>query len=326
MNDLDVSVIVVNWNTQEVTCNCLRSIYEQPSRLACEVVVIDNASSDRSVEAIRQEFPQVRLIENKENRGFAAANNQGMALARGRYVLLLNSDTIVLDSALDKVIDFADEHADAAVVGCRVLNPDKTLQRTCFMFPSLLNMFLAASYLYRLFPRNKFFGRERMTWWDRDDVREVDVVTGCFMLVRKGAIDQVGYMDDRFFMYGEETDWCYRFKRAGWKVLFAPVAEIIHLGGQSSDQVKGPMCLQLRGSILSFLRKHKGLWSYVPSCVLVSLFFFLRIPVWFVRAVFSGGGRDDWKTLQTYVAGAWRALCGWEALSIRRTVKDEQGH
>jgi len=305
MNDLDLSVIIVNWNTQQVTCDCLRSIYEQPSRLACEVIVIDNASSDRSVEAIRRAFPQVRLIENKENRGFAAANNQGMAVASGRYLLLLNSDTIVLDNALDKAVQFAGEQPDAAVVGCRVLNPDKTLQRTCFMFPSLANMFLAISYVYKLFPRNKFFGRERMTWWDRSDVREVDVVTGCFMLVRREAIDEVGVMDERFFMYGEETDWCYRFKEAGWKVLFTPVAEIIHLGGQSSKKVRVDMLIQLRISILRFMRKHYGWLTYHLACLLVMLFFVVRVPVWALVALLHGKQRTDAiARLKAYIIGA----------------------
>ena len=220
LHKIDVSTIIVNWNTCNITCDCLKSVFEQTKELSFEVIVVDNASSDGSVEMIRHDFPQVNLIENSENKGFAAANNQGMAIANGCYVLLLNSDTIILDNAISKTISFADAHPEAAVTGCRVLNPDRSLQPTCFMFPSILNMLFESSYLYKLFPRSKFFGRERMTWWDRSDVREVDVVTGCFMLVRREAIEQVGIMDERFFVYGEETDWCYRFKRASWKPHF----------------------------------------------------------------------------------------------------------
>jgi GT2 family glycosyltransferase len=169
---------------------------------------------------------------NHDNRGFAAANNQAIALAKGRYILLLNSDTIVLDRAIKKTVAYADNHRDTAVIGCRVLNPNDTLQNSCFMFPSNLNWFLFST--YRLFPRSRFFGREQMTWWSRNDSRDVDVVTGCFMLVRKEAIDQVGLMDERFFMYAEETDWCYRFKARAWKNRFTPDAEIIHIGGASA--------------------------------------------------------------------------------------------
>ncbi len=222
MKQSEISIIIVNWNTRDVLCDCLRTLYQQAGGIDFEVIVVDNASTDSSAEMVKVRFPNVILIENHENRGFAAANNQGMAIARGRYVLLLNSDTVVPDDTMPKMVAFAYNHPEAAVVGCRVLNPDGTLQPTCFMFPSLLNMVLSSTYLYKLFPGSKFFGRERMTWWDRNDAREVDVVTGCFMLVRREAIEQIGLLDEYFFMYGEETDWCYRFKQAGWKVIFTP--------------------------------------------------------------------------------------------------------
>ncbi len=270
---------------------------------------MDNASADGSVAMVRQDFPHVRLMENAENRGFAAANNQGIAVARGRYVLLLNSDTIVLDGAIARTVAFADAHRDAAVVGCRVLNADRTLQPTCFMFPSVLNMLLSSTYLYKLWPQSRLLGRERMTWWRRDDVREVDVVTGCFMLVRSEAIGQIGVMDERFFMYGEETDWCYRFQRAGWKVLFTPTAEIVHLGGQSSRRVRVEMTVQLRLSILRFIRKHHG-WAYHKlACLLVALFFAVRVPVWLAVYAVSRGRRERaGAKLRAYLAGTRRVL------------------
>jgi len=136
-------------------------------------LVIDNASTDGSVEMVRNQFPTVRIIKNDENKGFIVANNQGIEISEGRYVLLLNSDTVILKNAIAKTMKFADEHPDAAVVGCRVLNPDRTLQRTCAMYHSVLNMLLSATYLYKIFPKSKFFGREEMTWWEFNDVREV---------------------------------------------------------------------------------------------------------------------------------------------------------
>lgn len=312
---LDLSIIIVNWNTQDILRDCLRSIYEQCGEIDLEVIVIDNASTDGSVEMVKKDFPQVTLIENSKNRGFAAANNQGIDISKGRYVLLLNSDTVVLDNAIAKTAAFADSHPKAAIVGCRVLNPDQTLQPTCFMFPSILNMLLSSTYLYKLFPKSKFFGRERMTWWDRNDIREVDVVTGCFMLVRQEAIEQVGTMDEQFFMYGEETDWCYRFKQAGWKVMFTPACEIIHLGGQSSRQQRSKMMLQLRGSILLFIKKHNSFLTYALACLLVALFFFLRVPYWLLRALFSRNSKgDDIVIARAYLTGACRALLGAESL------------
>jgi len=287
MNITEVSVVVVNWNTQDILRDCLRSIYEQGGEIDLEVIVVDNASTDGSVEMVKKDFPQITLIENSQNRGFAAANNQGIAISKERYVLLLNSDTVVLDNAIAKTAAFADSHPEAAVVGCRVLNPDRTLQPTCFMFPSILNMLLSSTYLYKLFPKSKFFGRERMTWWNRNDIREVDVVTGCFMLVRQDAIKKVGSMDEQFFMYGEETDWCYRFKQAGWKILFTPCAEIIHLGGQSAKKKAVTMIVQIRKSILQFMKKHHGPLVYRTACLLIISFLAVRLPIWSVIALFQ---------------------------------------
>jgi GT2 family glycosyltransferase len=290
---MDVSVIIVSWNTREILGDCLRSAYEQAEGIECEVIVVDNASSDGSAEMVKRDFEKTILIENTENRGFAAANNQGMAVAKGRYALLLNSDTIVLDNAIAKTVELADRHPDTAVTGCRVLNPDGSLQPTCFMFPSLLNMFLAAAYLYKLFPRNRFFGRERMTWWDRNDERDVEVVTGCMMLVRRSAIERVGVMDERYFMYCEETDWCYRFRQAGWRVMFTPSAEIIHLGGQSSRKVRKEMLIQLKLSVLEFMKKHHGWAAHKAACLLTIAFFAVRMPIWFVRSLLAGEGKEQ---------------------------------
>lgn len=319
---MDVSIIIVNYNTNDVLRDCLDSIYEQTQNVRFEVIVIDNASSDDSAKMIKNCFSQVVLIENYENRGFAAANNQGIEIAKGRYLLLLNSDTVVLDNAITKTVEFADSHKEAGIVGCRVLNPDRSIQPTCFMFPSLLNAFLLASYLNNLFPRNRFFGRERMTWWDRKDEHEVDVVTGCFMLVRREAINRVGLMDEQFFMYGEEGDWCYRFKQANWKVMFAPVGEIIHLRGRSSEQAKPKMVLQLRASVLLFFKKHRRRLSYRLACLLISLFFLFRIPYWLGRAIFIHSARNlNWQMASAYSAGAFKALFGWQALCIENSFR-----
>jgi len=306
---MDVSIIIVNWNTKGLLRDCLESVYGHAVDVNYEVIVIDNASSDGSADMVRDNFKQAVLIENKENRGFAAANNQGMAVAAGRYVLLLNSDTVVLDDAIAKTVRFADANSQAAVVGCQVLNPDGTIQPTCFMFPSILNMILSSSYLSKLFPQSRFFGREAMTWWDRSDTRQVDVVTGCFMLVRREAIEQVGTMDERFFMYCEETDWCYRFRKDGWEVVFAPVGRIIHLGGQSTAKNPVAMTVQMRLSILKFIRKHSGLPAHLVARLLIMLFFALRLPFWFATALLRPSQRARATVkMQAYSKGIVNAL------------------
>ncbi|MGB7582214.1 MAG: glycosyltransferase family 2 protein [Sedimentisphaerales bacterium] len=319
MEFLDVSIIIVNWNTRDILRGCLWSVYEQTQDISFEVIVVDNASTDGSVEMVKRDFPQAVLIENMGNRGFAAANNQGLKITKGQYILLLNSDTIVLDGAIQKTVVFAEQHPEAAVIGCKALNPDGSLQPTCFMFPSLINMFLSSTYLYELFPRDRFFGRERMTWWDRNDVREVDVVTGCFMLVRRRAIEQTGLMDEQFFVYGEETDWCYRFRQGGWKVLFIPDAKIVHLGGQSSKQMASQMTLQLKGSILQFMRKHHSFLEYSIACILVWLFFTIRVPWWFIKYIFARTQKDYCRMkMLTYLTGMKKLLFeGGRGLSVK---------
>jgi GT2 family glycosyltransferase len=274
---IDVSIIIVNWNTREILRECLCSVFAETHGVGFEVIVIDNASSDNSVEMVRDEFPGVHLIANTKNVGFAAANNQGMAVACGRYMLLLNSDTIVLDRAIQKTIAFADVHPDTAVVGCRVLNPDRSLQNTCFMFPSILNWFLFSTYLYKLFPRSRFFGRERMTWWLREDAREVDVVTGCFMLVRGSAIAEVGLMDDEFFMYAEETDWCYRFKCGDWKNRFTPDAVIIHIGGASARKLSARRARITNASFTRYMFKHWSRPRAYLGMVMILFFYAVRL-------------------------------------------------
>jgi len=287
---LDVSIIIVSWNTKQILKDCLESVFRQQADF--EVIVVDNASDDGSTEMVKNDFPQVLLLTNRENRGFAAANNQGLKIAKGRYILLLNSDTLVLGDCISPMVSFADARPDVGIAGCQVLNPDRTTQPTCFMFPSLVNMFLSSTYLYKFFPRNRFFGREQMTWWDREDFREVDVVTGCFMFVRRQAIEQVGLMDESFFMYGEETDWCFRFKTNGWKVMFAPVGRIIHLGAASTSKAADCMKLQLYRSILQFMHKYRSRPVYTAACGFAGLFFLVRIPVWLVKASFPNSRRS----------------------------------
>jgi GT2 family glycosyltransferase len=255
---LDVSIIVVNWNTRDLLRDCLQSIGRHAGTETFEIIVADNHSADGSAEMVAAEFPDVRLIRNSENLGFATANNQGIAVARGRYVLLLNSDTVVLEGTIARSLAFAEAHARAAVVGCRTVFPDGRLQVNCYQFPSLLNLLLSLSQLPGIFPRNRFLGRRRLTWWDYDTPRAVDAVAGCFMLVRSEAIRQVGPLAEDYFMYSEDTDWCWRFACAGWQVLYTPEPQLIHLNASSSSKCETDMRMQERRSLLLFLQKKSG--------------------------------------------------------------------
>jgi GT2 family glycosyltransferase len=302
ISSVDVSIIVVNWNTCCLLAQCLQSVQAQILSPDFEVIVVDNASTDDSREMVRRDFPQVKLIVNSENRGFSAANNQGIAVAQGRYVLLLNSDTIVLDKAIEKTVAFADRYPDTAVTGCRVLNPDRSLQITCFMFPSLLNWFLHSTYLCQLFPQNRFFGRERMTWWARNDEREVEVVTGCYMLVRRAAIDQVGMMDERFFMYAEETDWCFRFIANGWKIRFTPDAQIIHFGGGSAPKLGANRARVTNRSFVRYMFKHWSKPRAIAGVGMLTLFYSLRLAVLIPKQILIPDKQND-RLIENHWAG-----------------------
>jgi len=271
---LDVSVIVVSWNTKGLLCDCLQSILEQAGDVDYEIVVVDNASSDGSAEMVRSHFPNVTLIVEQTNRGYAAAINDGIRVAQGRYVLILNSDTLVCDAAIAKTVGYADKHPEAAVVGCQVRESLDKVQMTCFRFPSLLNLLLRVSGLARCFKKNCFFGRGDMRWWQRDSEQEVDTVSGMFMLVRREAIDEVGLMDTAYFLYCEETDWCYRFAKAGWKMLFWPGAVIIHLGGggHSSKSQELRLKVQMQKSILLFFKKHHGVIQYLLARLILTVY------------------------------------------------------
>jgi len=318
---VDVSVIIVAWNVRQLLHDCLKSVYEKTRDIDFEVIYVDNASQDGSVQMVKEQFAEVRIIENDKNEGFIKANNQGIEIAQGRYVLLLNSDTILLDNAVAKTVRFADANPDAAVFGCKVLNPDRTIQRTCFMYPSVLNMFLAATYLYKIFPKSRFFGREHMTWWGFDEAREVETICGCFSLVRKEAIDQVGLMDERYFVYGDDPDWCYRFKKAGWKVMFAPDGRIIHYGGQTTSQKARAFRLQLEGSKLIFMKLHRSKAAFPFACLMAALFFFLRIPYWLAVGLFKRKrGTKPIEQAVTYLIGGWYCLTNWKRLLMNRDV------
>lgn len=263
---IEVSVIIVNWNTREVLRNCLTSIVAE-TRVPHEIIVVDNASADGSAAMVREAFPAAVLIANTDNKGFAGANNQGLAAARGRHILLLNPDTIVLDGAIDKTLAWLRAHPDVGCVGCQVLEGPGVIQQTCFADPSPLNQVIVELGLMRLAKWVPFFGRPWYRDWDRTTEKEVDVVSGMFMLLPRAVVERVGPLDDAFFIYGEEADWCRRIRKAGWRCVFAPVAQIIHLdgGSKSTAQIRSRMYVQMQKSHLIYARKHDGLAGFLMA-------------------------------------------------------------
>lgn len=253
-----LSIVIVSWNVCEQLHDCLQSIRDNASQAEREVIVIDNSSSDGTIESIRSEFPDVLLIANNQNVGFARANNQGIAGSSGTYVLLLNPDTIVHEGALDSLIDFMDQNADVGACGPKLLNGDGTTQPSVRRFPTLRSTF----YFYTVF---RFLGifrghykRWRMKGFDHDHQMDVDQIMGAAMMIRRSALEQMGGMDEAFFMYYEEVDLCYRLRRAKWRIVFVPEAQITHLGGQSIKQIAAKKRIMTLRSLLILLRKHRG--------------------------------------------------------------------
>jgi len=314
--DYDISIIIVSWNCCEDLRNCLQSIFHPAAHLKLEVVVIDNASRDGSVSMVREEFPDVQLIGNKENRGFAAANNQGIKISTGRYILLLNPDIILLDDVLEKTLCIAEGHPRVGVLGCQVLENMEKIQKTCFSFPGPLNLFLEASGLQRMFPKSHFFGRPELSWWDRSTERFVDVVSGMFMLVRREALDDVGLLDEAYFVYTEEADWCFRFWQAGWKCMFTPEARIIHVdgGSKSTEQIATRMFVQQQKSVMIFFRKNMGLVARLLAKAVFILSNSLRLSVWGFGTPFSQKAR---KKSICALAALWFHVTGEEPIKTQ---------
>jgi len=259
----DLSVVIVNWNVRDLLRRCLESVlvHGDPgtdhTSPGAEVIVVDNASTDGSVEMIRTEFPQVTLITNTANLGFAGGNNQGIAAAQGRYVLLLNADTEVLGDALSVLVQYMDAHSEVGLVGPQLLYPDRRVQSSRRRFPTLATLFLESTWLESLAPPSLL---SHYYVLDQPDTAllDVDWVVGAAMLVRREAIQQVGGLDESFFMYSEELDWCRRIKAAGWRVVYQPTAQIIHHVGKSSEQAIPARHVNFQRSKIRYTHKYHG--------------------------------------------------------------------
>lgn len=314
---IDVSVIFVSYNTEEMTKKAIALVKQSLPQLNIEIFVIDNASKDGSAEMIRQEFPEIHLIVNKTNVGFGRANNQALPFVRGRYILLLNTDAFVDPDTIQKTVDFMESNPKTGILGVRLLGRDGVLQPSCRYFPTPINSFLFRTGLNKLFTSVKMV--DDMTW-DHNQVRDCDWVPGCYYLIRKEVIDQVGLFDSRYFLYSEEVDHCFSAKNAGWNVTYFPYASVVHIGGESaktdnkiSSVSRQVSALQIESELLYF-RKNLGLRSTLIHVVLTviaeSILFLKRLikqPLNF-KQVFN------FKNLFLYIKIAYLNRFGYRAL------------
>jgi GT2 family glycosyltransferase len=254
---IDLSIIIVNYNVKEFLKNLLHSIKKASQNFSTEIIVVDNASDDGSVEMIREKFPEVKLIANEKNLGFAKANNLGLKEAKGKYILLINPDTLVAEDTFSKLIEFFESHSEAGMVGCKILNPDGTLQLACRRsFPGPWTSFTKVTGLSTLFPKSKLFARYNLTYLDENQTYEVDAISGSFMMMKKEVYDKVGGFDEQFFMYGEDLDLCYRIQKAGYKIYYVHTTQIIHYKGESTKRSSLDETKVFYSAMHLFVKKH----------------------------------------------------------------------
>lgn len=262
---MKLTVIVVNWNTRALLDQTLTTLYRETTATEFETIVVDNHSADDSVAMVREKFPQVRLIENDDNYGFAKANNQGMKIANGEYLMLLNSDTITLPGGIDRLVAYLDLHPDVMMVGPKVLNEDRTFQLACRRrLPDPLNSFLYLFGFAKLFPRSPFFNRYKRASDNPNVTEPVEAISGAAMMFRRAVYEKIGGLDEQFFFYGEDLDFCKRVGDQGWQIVFVSEAEIVHLGGGSSRQRRRSAIENFYDAMWRYYQKH---FAFHPAIV-----------------------------------------------------------
>ncbi|MCK6604259.1 MAG: glycosyltransferase [Ignavibacteriaceae bacterium] len=278
---MDLSIIIVNYNVKEFLQNLLDSIYRASGDISAEIIIVDNASDDGSVEMVKEKYPGVILIENQENTGFAKANNLGLKIAKGKYLLLLNPDTLVSEDTFTKMFSFFDKYPDAGLATCKMIGSDGNLQLACRRsFPDLWTSFTKVTGLSTLFPKSRLFARYNLTYLDENKTYEVDAISGAFMMMKREVYEKIGGLDEEFFMYGEDLDWCFRVQKAGWKVYYYHETQIIHYKGESTKRSSLNETRVFYEAMHIFVKKY---FSYsLPIISLIRLAIFLREMVAFL--------------------------------------------
>jgi GT2 family glycosyltransferase len=306
---MEISIVILNHNDKDYLRGCLQSLEHCSKSRQVEVIVSDNASLDGSVEMVASEFPRAQVLKNTENLGFTKGNNVGIKASTGRYVFLLNSDIKVLDGCIDAMAQFLDDHPKVGIAGPKILNRDMSHQSSCRQYPTLWNNFCQTCGLAKLFRGSKIFSGEHMFFFNGDRVMEVDVLVGCFSALRRTAIHQVGMLDENFFMYGDDLDWCRRFREGGWGVVFNPGAQAIHYMGTSTTR-KDPVLYGLlqQQSVLRYWRKYHSRYGVAGLQGLIFLRMALRGLVGFLKYLVVPSKRGEGQTRMKEAATCLRAL------------------
>lgn len=315
-----ISIIIVSWNAKALLLDCLRSIVAQRFNGSLEIIVVDNASSDGSPEAVADHFPAVKVIRNNRNYGFAKANNIGIRQSTGDYLLLINSDVVVGESCFSKMLEYMDAHQEIGVLGPRISGGNGRLQRSCMGYPSLWRAFSRALALDSLFPRSKLFGGQLLTFWAHDETRQVEVINGCFWMLRRSSVEQVGLLDERFLIYGEDIDWCRRFNDSGWKVVFFHEASAIHYGGGSSSNAPLKFYLEMQRANYQYWLKHHSRPASYAFLLINLLHHVIRLAGEIVMYPFA----RNKKRASTFKISRCVASIGWIVRTIVTTGSDSR--
>ena len=294
MDNVLVSIIIVTYNSVDYLVKCLDSIYASTTKSSYEIIVIDNASRDNTYDIVSPMYPNALFIKNEKNNGFAYANNQGIAITRGKYLLLLNPDTLVINNAIDVMVDFLESNPNAGACGCKVLNDDGSLQPSFFGFPTLIkelgHLFRVdrMRWLYAMFKSSKLLSKIARTNLavlnTADSVMDVDYLLGACLMIKASVIERIGPLDGKIFMYIEDTEMCYRIKAKGYGVYYVPYGEIIHFGGKSSATDDQRMLREYTRSRLYFYRKYYGNFkTFALKAIIIADMLFKMMTIWFVK-------------------------------------------
>lgn len=300
---INISIVIVSWNAKGYLLDCLESLTQTTKGLSTEVIVVDNASSDGSPDAVESRFPNVKLIRNGQNLGFAKGNNIGISQSKGRYVCLINSDVILLGDCLKRLVAFMDSNPSVGMSGPRILNGDRTVQLVAGVLPNPLSELGQALFLHTIKPLRRIFPRPEFSAPDLAGVRSVPFLYGCFWMVSRTALDTVGLLDERFFMYGEDVDWCKRFNDAGFKVVYFPEVEAVHFGCASSMNARNRYYVQMKKSRLLYFQKHYGRAGRFVCYLSIFLGSIARLTGWIGLSIIMPGSRKEaFLMRQQYIA------------------------
>jgi GT2 family glycosyltransferase len=290
---VDLSIILVNWNQKELTLNCLASIFSNPPSCRYAVILVDNASTDDTVEAVSGRFPQVTVIENSNNLGLVKANNIAMKRSESEFIVLLNNDTIIKPGCFDNLYGFIRERRDAGMVGARMYYGDGSLQMSCFQFPTILNALYESIGLTSLFSCSRSFGAYEMTWWDHNEVRKVDWVSTACYIARRRVFEEAGYLDETYFVYNDDIDMGFKMKKKGFKVFYLPAAELIHLSGRNVTKISERKIMESAASLRYTMKKNHNvlyylIWNHIKIFGLI-----MKSIKWGVKTLVAGRTERD---------------------------------